>query len=376
MKKTENLRFAWIIIVMGSLLSAVPITVSAFQLSDPQVVQQSLDQLRNETGSLGAAVTYGDAQTRISLSSGTRKLGTSQPIESDYKMRIGSVSKTFTAALVLQLVDEGRVDLDNPVEVYLPGIVRFEPANPDVDGRAITVRHLLQHAGGIASATDLSSAQAAVDSALAQGSQFDPGQSASYSNVNFILAAWLVESVTGQPFATVFHNKIAMPLGLQHAYQPKPGVTGIAPERVHGYMNSRGPFWNWFFDINTTVRNVDAGIGAGAVIASLPDVTTFVHNLLAGYLFSPALLEDMQDTYIDNGTDIGYGLGLTRLNLSCGVGWGHNGLVPGYITYAIGLEDGRQAAVNINMTGTPFGGERDIAILHAEKAFLDTVLCN
>lgn len=153
----------------------------------------------------------------------------------DGRVRIGSNTKTFTAVVVLQLVGEGKVELDKSVEKYLPGLVRgVGVGDKKVDGREITVRELLQHTSGIpeygeyidddiirrryAQPRDL------LDIALQHPATARPGTEWSYSNTDYILAGMIIEKITGRPLAEEITRRIIGPLKLRTRTFPPPAT--------------------------------------------------------------------------------------------------------------------------------------------------------
>ncbi|MFG1609171.1 serine hydrolase domain-containing protein [Actinoplanes sp. NPDC049265] len=158
-------------------------------------------------------VTRGDAVVRVE---GVGRDGNGALVTPDTPMRVASISKSFTAAAVLTLVDEGRVALDQPVAGYLP---EFRMA--DARAGAITVRQLLNQTSGLADSTvDIPATQRAGDlrgyvAALRRGRlAADPGTRWAYCNVNYDLAARLVEVVDGRPFAEAMRERVFRPLGM------------------------------------------------------------------------------------------------------------------------------------------------------------------
>lgn len=159
--------------------------------------------------------------------------GSAVPV--DGRVRIGSNTKTFTAVVVLQLVGEGKVELDKSVEKYLPGLVRgVGVGDKKVDGREITVRELLQHTSGIpeygeyidddiirrryAQPRDL------LDIALQHPATARPGTEWSYSNTDYILAGMIIEKITGRPLAEEITRRIIGPLKLRTRTFPPPAT--------------------------------------------------------------------------------------------------------------------------------------------------------
>ncbi len=161
-------------------------------------------------------------------------------------VRVASITKTFVAATILQLVAEGKVDLDTPIETYLPGRIRGE----GIDANAITVRQLLRHQSGLPEYFDADTEPPAepvtgdqlLDAALSRPCQFTPGSAIKYTNTNYVIAGLLIEKLTGHPAADEITWRIIVPLGLSDTYFPAPGDTGLRTPFAHGYeMDRRKP---------------------------------------------------------------------------------------------------------------------------------------
>ncbi|WP_052269990.1 MULTISPECIES: serine hydrolase domain-containing protein [Streptomyces] len=325
----------------------------------------------------GAGVYAGDSAGSWNLSTGTGVINTHTPIAPSDHYRIGSQTKTFTAAVVLQLVDEGRVLLDAPIERYLPGVVDGN----GYDGNAITVRQLLQHTSGIAAYEPLTDAPAAnpdgsyslgalVQQGLKHAPASKPGTAFLYSNTNYLILGLLIEKTTGLPVHQAVTDRIIKPLDLTRTSFPAPGDRSLPAPAVHGYNGIRiGSFYFWH-----DVIGYDPSLfsSAGAMISSQQDLTTFYQALTAGKVVTPATLAEMEntDTVGAPGSPLAYGLGLLRHNLPCGgVAWGHDGAIPGYYTETLVTTDGRHASVVTNAylaTNPP---------VQQMYSLLDTALC-
>ncbi len=302
----------------------------------------------------GAGVHAGDATNSWSLSVGTGTINTNAPIQPNEHYRIGSQTKTFTAATVLQLVDEGKVSLDAPIEKYLPGVV----AGNGYNGSAITVRHLLHHTSGVAVYEPFStpparnpdgtySLEALVREGLKRPPASAPGTAFLYSNTNYLILGMLVEKTTGMPVHKVVTNRIITPLGLTRTVFPAPGDHSLPTPAVRGYHGVRiggVSFWSRVLDYDPSVFS-----SAGAMISTEEDLTKFYQALIGGKIVSPAALAEMEKTAGAEFGGTGYGLGLLRRDLPCGgSAWGHNGMVPGYYTQTMVTADGRHVSVVTN----------------------------
>ncbi|PZT76187.1 MULTISPECIES: serine hydrolase domain-containing protein [unclassified Streptomyces] len=248
------------------------------------------------------------------------------------RFRAGSVTKSFVAAVVLQLAGEGRLRLTDPVERFLPGLVRGHGN----DGRRITLRALLDHTSGLYDYTDdvtarPLSALAAVRTATAHRPAAAPGTYA-YSNTDYALLGLVVGRVTGHDYATEIRRLID-PLRLTGTSLPGSRTTLPAP---HGRAYSRTGDGRL-----TDVTELDPRIAgaAGELISTLFDLNRFYAALLGGRLLKPAQLAALLDTTATHGV---YGLGVYPERLSCGVTvWGHNGRIAGSYVRTAATRDGR-----------------------------------
>jgi D-alanyl-D-alanine carboxypeptidase len=281
---------------------------------------------------------------------GDRRTHQAPPV--DGEVRIGSNTKTFTAVVVLQLVGEHKIDLEAPVEQYLPGLLRGD----GIDGRQITVHQLLQQTTGLPNYTNFLQSgilpyqhvyfepRDLLDKALAQKASFPPGTRFEYSNTNYLVAGLIVQAVTGRPIGEEIERRIVAPLHLRHTSFPAVGDQRIHGPHPHGYHHDRPS--QPLHDVST--QDPSLGWAAGQMVASPSDLNRFFVALLQGRLLRPAQLRAMQTTVpapsMGNGTR--YGLGLMSNPLPCGgLSWGHGGDIAGYSTVNAATTDGRAATI-------------------------------
>jgi D-alanyl-D-alanine carboxypeptidase len=358
--------------VTGALVAP---TANAGQTRD--IVQQNLDALVRDDGFPGALASVGDRGGQVrDYTAGVGNLTTKAPVPLDGYVRIGSNTKTFTSAVVLQLVGEGKVDLDQPIETYLPGLVRGD----GIDGHTITVRHLLQHTSGLPNYTAIFAngylpyqhtyfePRRMLDLALAHKADFAPGTTFEYSNTNYVLAGLLIEQITGRPVAEEITNRVINKIGLRHTYFPNVGDQAIRAPHPAGYHHDdpSKPL------TDVTVQDPSFGWAAGEMISTPSDLNRFFHALLSGKVLPPAQLTQMRTTVEAPGLGAGarYGLGLVSTPLSCGgLSWGHGGDIPGYSTFDAVTDDGRAASIAV--TGLPTS-QAQVDHLQAD---IDAALC-
>ncbi|GAA2663824.1 serine hydrolase domain-containing protein [Nonomuraea recticatena] len=299
---------------------------TTFTGQDRPELQKAIEEIV-ESGFVGMTLRVNDERGEWVGSAGLRELGESAKPPIDGHVRIGSVTKTFTATLVLQLVAEGKVELDTPADDYLPEF--------GLD-RRITVRMLLQHTSGVFNFTGevyedgtvapgiTWSGQEWVDNrfkahrpeelvglALSKPSRFEPGTDWSYSNTNYVLARLLIEKVTGRTYAEELQRLILGPLGLSGTVAPTT-QTEIPEPHAHAYYRYEEAGQEKTVDV--TRQNPSWISSGGDMISTTQDLRTFISALVGGKLLPASLLAEMCTPE----PKVGYGLGVFVQDNGCG----------------------------------------------------------
>jgi D-alanyl-D-alanine carboxypeptidase len=320
----------------------------------PPGLQQALDRL--VAGGVPGAVALGrEGDAEWDAAAGVADLETKEPITAAHRFRIGSITKSFVATVVLQLAGEGRLSLDDTVQRWLPGLVP--------GGDAITLRQLMNHTSGLPDYIDLEfylgllrdplrtwRPLELVKRAVAREPLFAPGTGWSYSNTNYILLGLIVGAVDEAPAARRMaapalevYRRIVGPLGLRRTGFPltDPDIRG---RHAHGYVIDPPPEWGLPAILDTTRSNPSWAWTAGAMVSTLGDVADFHRALFTGRLLRPAQQRELQST-VPSG-DVDSGLGVFRLQTPCGPAWGHDGGVPSALSISLVAADAsRQIAM-------------------------------
>ncbi|WP_216216835.1 serine hydrolase domain-containing protein [Amycolatopsis aidingensis] len=338
-------------IVVGTAL-AVGVPAAPAWADEHADTRTTLEEYNRKAGP-GAAVHAGKGTESWTLSSGSASIREDRPITSADHFRIGSQTKTFTAVVVLQLAEEGLVELDAPVEEYLPGVLTM-----NYDGNEITVRQLLNHTAGLPREPSGAAPEpdgtyelaALVRAAMDDPPVSEPGGSLNYSNVGYMVLGMLIEKSTGRYVGDAITERIIEPLGLTGTSFPAPGQRALPAPYVPGYQGGRLLGMFFWFDATTLVE-LSRWSSSGAMASTMEDMVRFYRALMDGELVSERMLADMRTTVpIAPGSQAGYGLGLYTLPLSCGgAAWGHDGLLAtGHASITMVTDDGRFASVLTN----------------------------
>ncbi|MCD2104216.1 serine hydrolase [Rhodococcus erythropolis] len=333
-------------------------TATSDKVMDSAITDQLdsiIDAAVNSTGIPGAMVGIWGPDGNYVKVAGVSDTATKAPMETDFYHRIGSVTKTFTVTALLQLVDEGKIGLDDPISKYVDGVM---------EGDAISLRQLAGMRSGLVDYTTseqfvmeyLSDPRRAFTPEELVGYvkdlplQLRPGTTVDYSNTNTILLGMVIEKVSGSKLSEVIDTKITTPLGMEHTSFPT--TNAFPTPHAQGYTNQT-------LDESVTAAtdwNPSWGGAAGAMISSLDDMRIWAPALAKGDLLTDDTQKQrLQTVSLSEGDDSsGYGLGLFNSG-----GWiGHNGSLPGYKTVSVYLpEKDTTLVVFIN---TDIDGETDL----------------
>lgn len=322
----------------------------------------------------GAVILIQDPQRGIwSATIGTSDLRSAAPIAPDMHFRIGSITKTFTGTVILQLVDEGKLKLDDPVAKYRPEVP---------NGANITIRQLLNMTSGLFNYTEDLAWNQALDAnpqrnwtpqelvaiGFAHPPYFPPGTDFHYSNTNTVLLGRIIEQVTGNHVEDEFATRIFKPLGMNNTLMPRGGVATIPAPYPRGYL------------YGTNVESLDAKIftgdealrvnaaagqpadwtdmspswawTAGGAISTVADLGIYAKALASGTLVSAAAQRERL-TYVPSAPGAPtYGLAIANF----GGYIGHDGSLPGFQSFeGYNPTTGTTVVVLTNLQNAPDG---------------------
>ncbi|MFI6788446.1 serine hydrolase domain-containing protein [Nonomuraea sp. NPDC050383] len=365
---------------------------------DPAELQSAMDGIHS-AGMPGVYAEVRDAGQVWRGASGVADLETGRPVRPDMRQRVGSITKAFTAAAVLQQVEKGRIGLDAPIGHYLPKLV------PGDRGREITVRMLLNHTSGLAEYLTYAFPSLAKYPSLPDMSpkslddnrfrRFRPtelirmgvaapatgkpgGTPGVYSNTNYLLLGELLEQVTGTTAEQYITQNVIKRAGLRHTEFPAgPRIKGPHPRMYEAFFGLIDPPRDYsVYDMSWV------GVSA-SLVSTMEDLNRFYDGLLAGKIVKRSSLAQMQRTVpviSQTGQKIDYGLGLEVRTTDCGTFWGNEGSAWGAATASWTRADGkRQMSVAMNLVRwnkpDSSGKPQPHAIDDALSAFFRQALC-
>jgi D-alanyl-D-alanine carboxypeptidase len=253
-------------------------------------------------------------QKAIGYSQVNKGLKTPATIETKY--RIGSISKMFTATMIFQLIDEGKLSFETPLATYFPQLP---------NAQKITIAEMLHHRSGLHNFTSdslygsymtIHKSEAELTAIFArQKPDFEPDAKAEYSNTNFVLLGYIIEKLTGKTYAEELNKRITSKIGLAGTYYG----TKANPAKNEAYSYSYAEQWTQMPETDMSIPG-----GAGAIVSTPTDLVKFIDALFAGKLINQASLELMK-TMKDN-----YGMAMFVAPFYDKKGFGHTGSIDGF----------------------------------------------
>lgn len=325
---------------------------------------------------------------------GTAELGADVPMSLDDHLRIGSNTKTMTSTVILQLVDEGKLSLDDPISKYRPDVP---------GGDNITIEQLSEMRSGLYSYTFDPGFNATLDSdpqkawapdellsiAFSHPANAAPGVEFEYSNTNIVLLGVVIEQLTGMSASEAFKERIFEPLGLEHTLLPVATDSSIPQSHAQGYQFGTNvetidsyavpasdlpdALDGTLEPLNQTDANPSWGWTAGGAISTPDDLAVYVKALVGGGLLDDATqklrLASIQPMSAGGPTGIGYGLGLVQF--APGI-YGHDGQLPGFSSFMVyNVDTGDTIIIGCNLSASPVDGQNAAVVL--AKAVMGTL---
>lgn len=295
--------------------AALSLGVSA-QDFDEARMDSYFNLLEKNQKAMGSFSLFQDGKEVYSRSIGFADVENEIRADKSTKYRIGSISKTFTAALVMQLVEEGKLGLGEKLSAYYPTVA---------NAGEISIKQLLKHQSGLFNFTNgedypnwmesPKSKQELLEIIKTGGTVFEPGEKTEYSNSNYVLLTFIIEDIEGAAFQEVLQERIIKPLNLQDTYFGG----DIIPSEKEALSFMKSSTWRLASETDMSVP-----LGAGALVSTPTDLNKFFMALFRGEVVTQASLDQMKE--IENGL----GIGLFRFPFHEKTAYGHTGGIDGF----------------------------------------------
>ncbi|MGE3289406.1 MAG: alpha/beta fold hydrolase, partial [Pseudonocardia sp.] len=331
---------------------------SALKPIDQASLQTLLDGKIRELHVPGAVVLLRTPQGEFRVGAGTTELGVQSPPDAATHFRIASNTKTMTSAVILQLAQEGKLALDDPVSRYVPGVP---------NGDAITIAQLLEMRSGLYNYTNspefaktldtdptkVWTPRELLDIAFAHPPNRPPGTDYEYNNTNYALLGLVVEHAGGQPLATAMHDRLFAPLGMANTFLPDATSNALPAPYSHGYLYGSSsvalygepeytPEMRTAIEAGTVTPTEYTGINhsfaaaAGGVVSTADDLATWMEALTGGKVldaqYQRIWTDSIRPEFPDNPHQE-YGYGISRLSWGSHAVTFHGGETPGYNSF-------------------------------------------
>ena len=325
---------------------------------DQAALQTMVDNIAKELLIPGAVILLRTPQGEFTVTYGTTLLGTTTPPRADTHFRIASNTKTMTAAVIMQLVQENKLSLDDPLSKYVPGVP---------NGDNITIAQLLEMRSGLYNYTYAPEVSASLDQdptkvwsptevlaiAFAHPPNFPPGTAFEYCNTNYALLGLIAEKLDGKPLAACFQERLFGPLGLKDTLLPASTSNTLPEPYSHGYMYGGSVFAltdkpypaelqaaataGTLKPTDDTGQNPSYASAAGGVISTANDLATWIQALVGGRVLDADTqrrwLESPQPEDPKKPDGQQYGYGITLLRWGANTLYFHGGEAPGFNSF-------------------------------------------
>jgi D-alanyl-D-alanine carboxypeptidase len=336
-----------------------PSATTALKPIDQAALQAVVEKAAKEMRVPGALILVRTPQGGYTAAVGTTELGRQAPPDTNTHFRIASNSKTMTAALIVLLAQDGKLQFSDPVSAYVPGVP---------NGDDITVADLLKMRSGLYNYTNAPEFSATLDSdpakawtpqdvlaiAFAHPPSDPPNTTYEYNNTNYALLGLIAEKADGRPLAEQFRNRLFGPLGLQQTSLPATDDTAMPAPYSHGYMYGGSMYAmvddHYPADLKAAARagtlqptdytnqNSSYAHAAGGVISTADNIRTWIRDLVSGRVFNADFqrqwLDSLQAEDPDNpdGQKYGYGISYQRFSPTAAMYY-HGGEMPGFNSF-------------------------------------------
>ena len=301
-------------VLMSLLLVGLIVGAQSF---DKQKIDSLMNRIEKFDKCMGSISIFQNGKEIYQRALGYADVENNIKADGNTKYRVGSVSKVFTATIILKLIEEGKLTLDTKLDKFYPEIP---------NAGEITVEHLLRHRSGLFNFTNAKEYLEYMDKPqnhafminqfIKNGTEFKPGEKMQYSNTNYILLSYIIEKIEKKDYAEVLKDKILIPCKLKNT-----NYGGKINSRKNEALSYIKVTSGWSLEKET---DMSIPSGAGGIVSTPTDLNQFLYCLFTGKIISELSLDKMEDM-VD-----GYGLGLTKIPFYERYSYGHGGAIDAF----------------------------------------------
>ncbi len=322
--------------VAAVLLVAVSLPAWATPADAGQAIAERIDAMAapfyKADGPGATLLVVKDGKTLLRKAYGMADVPNKLPMRADTAMRVGSITKQFTAAAILLLADEGKLSVSDPITRFLPGY--------PTHGKLITIEHLLTHTSGIVNYTSKGSITnrdktvgQMIDLFKDDPLVFEPGTRYAYNNSGYFLLGAIIEKASGQPYPAFLEERIFKPLGMMHTRYDSAGpvAAALAVGHTPGMFGRFGP---------VSEISMSQVYAAGALVSTADDLAVWDEAISAGKLLQPASwARAFTSAKLADGKSTGYGYGWEVVKVRGANAIAHGGDINGFSAYGLRLPE-------------------------------------
>jgi CubicO group peptidase (beta-lactamase class C family) len=352
------MRILGIVIVVACSVGGMRASATALKPIDQVALQATVEATAKEIMVPGAMVLLRTPQGEFVFGYGTTELGVTVRPRADTHFRIASNTKTMTAAVIVQLVQEGKLRFDDPISKYVQDVP---------NGDTITIGQLLKMRSGLYNYTEAPEVAESLDRdpakvwsseelraiAFKRPPLFAPGTEFDYCNTNYLLLGLAAEKIEGQPLARIFRDRLFGPMGMKNTVLPAGTANAIPEPYSHGYLYGGSSYAladaPYPADLQAAARagtlkpkddteqNSSYATAAGGVISTADDLATWMRALVGGKVFNADYqrqwIEGLEPEDPRNPNGQQYGYGITVMTFGPNKVYFHGGEMPGYNSF-------------------------------------------
>lgn len=359
-KQLKNIPIFIAILLLSAVVFAQNVSeTSHITPNKKKVLEEVLQQVAQELYIPGAIVFLKSPVQSMTISYGTTQLSQSHSPDAKTHFRIGSNTKSMISAVIIQMAQEGKLNLEDPVAKYVSSVP---------NGDKISLELLMKNRSGLVNYLDspkiahdfdenpakVWTPEELLSLSFKRPVLFPPNEQFDYSNTNFILLGLIAEKLDKKPLATILQDRLFIPLGMKHTFLPNTSDITLPKPYSHGYSYGKSahvfthaPYsaemkkevqLGKVMPIDYTNQSASWAWAAGGVVSTLDDLSIWIESLATGKLFNQTYYQKWKNSPVPSDAtnpNVKYGYGFMSIETDLGLLYFHSGELPGFNSYMI-----------------------------------------